>query len=62
MNVLLTEQESSKSLTDGSVKSTGASSISGLVTEGRGGGGRRQSVAAEADVLFSTTAGNIVYT
>ena len=67
MSVLLTEEESTKSLTGSSVKSTGASSISGIVTEGRGGGGRRQSVAAEADVLFSATAGihtcicNIIY-
>ena len=65
MSVLLTEEESTKSLTGSSVKSTGASSISGVVTEGRGGGGRRQSVAAEADVLFSTTTGihicNIIY-
>ena len=60
MNVLLTEEESVK--TNNSIKSTGAtsSSISSSgqqVIEGRGGGRRGHSVAAEADVLFSTTAG-----
>ena len=61
MNVLLSEEEQCKthshSVSTKSTATVGASSTSGLVTEGRGGGAKRQSVAAEADVLFTTNTG-----
>ena len=58
MSVLLSEEEQSTTAT----RSVGMSSTgAGLVTEGRGGGGNnRQSVAAEADVLFTASTGLFV--
>lgn len=60
MSVLLSEEEHAKSKpsTTSSTVSVGASSIGGLVTEGRGqgGGAKRQSVA-EADVLYTISTG-----
>ena len=60
MNVLLSEEEQSKSRshsTAGQVPKTVGTSSSTVAGGGGRGGATRQSIAAEADVLFTTNTG-----